>query len=506
MARLRVDSPPVPALLPPPHRPRAPWRVGALALGLALSGVLPGGLAACHGAGPGDAPKDTQDSGPVDTGESAAPSRCGDGVLDPQEGCDDGAANSDTEPGACRTDCLPARCGDAVTDPGEACDDGGTWGGDGCDPACAAEAGAPESEPNNTPAEADPGAPGVVNGALPADDVDCWALEVPACGAVSAVQTGACDVPLSLSLHDPSGAEVAAGGPGGDGCARLDPAEEPGARWVAGGTWALCVAAVASPEVRGYTLTLDTPDPAGLDAPAMGGDLDGDAVPDSCDADDDADGVPDAEDNCPEVSNGPDTPAPALSAAGFVRHWLAAGPYTTGASTGHCRPSEDNFVGEDAPISPRLGDDAGGVPWTGHLLSGDSFDLLPDYGWVGAPREAYSLVYLHSDTERAATLSLGADDGVFAWWNGELVVDVASCQGVYADQFQAPVTVVAGWNQLLLKVRDQGGGWGLAARLLDEGGAPLTDLEPSFVPEAGWAPDQSDRDGDGVGDVCDPSP
>jgi MYXO-CTERM domain-containing protein len=49
---------------------------------------------------------------------------CGNGQLDQQEQCDDGANNSDTLPGACRTDCTRAHCGDAVIDSGEQCDDG----------------------------------------------------------------------------------------------------------------------------------------------------------------------------------------------------------------------------------------------------------------------------------------------------------------------------------------------------------------------------------------------
>jgi len=49
---------------------------------------------------------------------------CGNGHLDQAEQCDDGSANSDTTPGACRTDCTSAHCGDGVMDPGEACDDG----------------------------------------------------------------------------------------------------------------------------------------------------------------------------------------------------------------------------------------------------------------------------------------------------------------------------------------------------------------------------------------------
>ena len=53
-----------------------------------------------------------------------------------QETCDDGAENSDTAADSCRTDCTPARCGDGVIDTGETCDDGNTVAGDGCAPAC----------------------------------------------------------------------------------------------------------------------------------------------------------------------------------------------------------------------------------------------------------------------------------------------------------------------------------------------------------------------------------
>ena len=64
---------------------------------------------------------------------------CGDGVLDVNELCDAGGGNSDTVPGACRTNCQPARCGDIVVDPGELCDDGNLLPGDGCDAACQLE-------------------------------------------------------------------------------------------------------------------------------------------------------------------------------------------------------------------------------------------------------------------------------------------------------------------------------------------------------------------------------
>ncbi len=67
---------------------------------------------------------------------------CGDGVLYERcEVCDDGGANSDVVPDACRTDCRAARCADSVVDTGEECDDGNTDPCDGCSATCTIEPG-----------------------------------------------------------------------------------------------------------------------------------------------------------------------------------------------------------------------------------------------------------------------------------------------------------------------------------------------------------------------------
>jgi hypothetical protein len=60
----------------------------------------------------------------VKPSQDGAPTRCGDGVVDSDEECDDGPANSDTLANACRTTCVRASCGDGVVDNGEICDDG----------------------------------------------------------------------------------------------------------------------------------------------------------------------------------------------------------------------------------------------------------------------------------------------------------------------------------------------------------------------------------------------
>jgi cysteine-rich repeat protein len=67
---------------------------------------------------------------------------CGNGVIYERcEECDDGGANSDVVPDACRTTCTLPRCTDTVVDSGEECDDGNTEACDGCSPACTIEPG-----------------------------------------------------------------------------------------------------------------------------------------------------------------------------------------------------------------------------------------------------------------------------------------------------------------------------------------------------------------------------
>lgn len=70
--------------------------------------------------------------------DCSGPAACGDGLVQELLGeqCDDGDRNDDGAPDACRTDCTPPRCGDGVVDAGEACDDGNDVDDDGCSTVC----------------------------------------------------------------------------------------------------------------------------------------------------------------------------------------------------------------------------------------------------------------------------------------------------------------------------------------------------------------------------------
>lgn len=64
---------------------------------------------------------------------SCVAARCGDGKVQSSEQCDDG---NTIETDACSTACVPARCGDRVVQTGEQCDDGNAVTGDGCSDRC----------------------------------------------------------------------------------------------------------------------------------------------------------------------------------------------------------------------------------------------------------------------------------------------------------------------------------------------------------------------------------
>jgi cysteine-rich repeat protein len=72
------------------------------------------------------------------SGGGPAP-RCGDGVIEPTEECDDAnTADGDGCSAGCLREDLP--CGNGVLEPGEECDDHNRHAGDGCSPTCRLEA------------------------------------------------------------------------------------------------------------------------------------------------------------------------------------------------------------------------------------------------------------------------------------------------------------------------------------------------------------------------------
>jgi cysteine-rich repeat protein len=92
-----------------------------------------------------DSADDADDSDPSDpsdpsssdsAGTDPAPA-CGDGIVDPGEGCDDGSDNAAANP--CTPACQPNICGDGYKADSEYCDDANLIDADGCNAVCVTE-------------------------------------------------------------------------------------------------------------------------------------------------------------------------------------------------------------------------------------------------------------------------------------------------------------------------------------------------------------------------------
>ncbi len=464
-------------------------------------------LHACANPGPDDAGSDADPDVLADTA-----ARCGDGVVQGEEACDDGEANSDTLADACRTTCLLPACGDGVVDAEEACDDGGLLGGDGCDPRCAAERFPGEQEPNDTPPLATAAEDGGVRlGGLTEGDVDCFWADVPDNAVLVAVASGldgTCPPALTLRLHDPDGERLVTAFAPAEGCARIDGTQDADASYLDAGRYTVCVEGLQRSAVPAYRVEISLLDDACASGvpPAPRQDPDGDGLADGCDPDDDGDGVLDGDDNCPLVPNGPTPIGLSTAADGSVRTWMVAAPITGRATTTGCLPSVDADAGEDGSATPALGTASpGGPTWRLERDDDGRYDLAARYAG-STPREAYAAMWVQLPEPTRVRFGVGADDGSRLFVNTTQVGEDAGCHGVTPDQFQWAADLPAGWQLLRFKVRDHGGAWGFVVRLRDDAtGQPLAGLPVS--PVAGtWVDDQTDSDGDGLGDACDPTP
>jgi len=83
---------------------------------------------------------------------------------------------------------------------------------------------------------------------------------------------------------------------------------------------------------------------------------------------------------------------------------------------------------------------------------------------------AYGLVYVFSPEELKTHMLIGSDDGVRIWLNDNLIHSNPAYRGAYPDQDRISVELKKGWNKLLVKVLQGGGGWGFYVRFIDPEG------------------------------------
>ncbi|MDQ3340359.1 MAG: DUF4215 domain-containing protein [Myxococcota bacterium] len=146
-----------------------------------------------------------------------SPIICGDGVIGPNEQCDDSNATSGD---GCSSTCqYELVCGNGVLQAGEQCDDANIADSDGCSATCVIENRVNEVEPNNTMSDATANAVQIsgnvfVDGAItPAGDLDRFQVTVATSTTVrfeTFTSSGDCSTAtIDLRLFDSTGASIA---------------------------------------------------------------------------------------------------------------------------------------------------------------------------------------------------------------------------------------------------------------------------------------------------------
>ncbi|NQT86530.1 hypothetical protein HQ560_07190, partial [bacterium] len=93
---------------------------------------------------------------------------------------------------------------------------------------------------------------------------------------------------------------------------------------------------------------------------------------------------------------------------------------------------------------------------------------------------AYAVAYVKSPAARPVLCRAQADDNMKVWVNGSLLPGDAKKDGAWPGK--APAKLKAGWNEVLVKIAQDAGGWTFLLDLLSPEGKPMSDLAWSSRP------------------------
>lgn len=167
---------------------------------------------------------------------------------------------------------------------------------------------------------------------------------------------------------------------------------------------------------------------------------------------------------------------------GFILDWLVSRlhifdyAYLGGTTLYDALKSE----GGEKNIEPRAGMKAAkGLPWQEchYKIAGSArgaFEFPP-----ASMTLTYAFIYVYADEEmKDLLLCTGSDDALLVLLNGEKVQQIQMQRGYAVDQDTASgITLRKGWNRLLCKIDDYGGGHGLCVRFKTADSKPVTDLK-----------------------------
>lgn len=154
----------------------------------------------------------------------------------------------------------------------------------------------------------------------------------------------------------------------------------------------------------------------------------------------------------------------------FVTQWEMAGPYT--------KDSADLFLDAFAPETV----DRDTVHWEKMRPENaeNSWLLILNERFGSSRQVAYLRTSIYAEAAANARLEIGSDDGVKIWLNNALVHENDVGRGVTPGDDIVAVELQEGWNQLLFKVVNKGGGWGACLRVRDAEGNHLPGIKYAY--------------------------
>ena len=179
-----------------------------------------------------------------------------------------------------------------------------------------------------------------------------------------------------------------------------------------------------------------------------------------------------------------------LKTGEWIRNWYLLGPFPLEKSSNenqHLPGFDNDFLlqcgGEANPrVKEGLMVKFNDVPV--HWIKYKSPDAIINLDRVISEENfvsAYAFTEIESDKEGVHLFSLGTDDGVKLWFNGEKVWDYPRKErGIIRDDELIPVHVRKGKNTILLKVEERKGAWGFNARILPSNSGEFVNLISLF--------------------------
>jgi acetyl esterase/lipase len=175
-----------------------------------------------------------------------------------------------------------------------------------------------------------------------------------------------------------------------------------------------------------------------------------------------------------------------LEGKGFIKEWDVLGAFPS-PQVDIPQPDGSSHLGFYKDYLTSIGGEKGAAILPGAVLEYENEDgetisvksqkvVASDSGVVdldevfGNPDNvmAYAFCYIYSEKDQVAAFSLGSDDGVKIWVNGQLAHSNYSGRGLTLGQDKFTAKLHKGNNAVLVKVIDMVRDWGFAIEVIDE--------------------------------------